>query len=165
MRRRGRKPGRCRQRPTTIALIRTAPGLGTANPLASQQYVNATVSGRALDTTVVHLTGGETITGAKQFAAPPAVPTPVAGTDAVNKAYVDAALANVGSGSFVSKNGDTMSGPLTLASEPGRMKLAEDRIAALEKNDIRRSVYDRLVNATIAMAISAAIAMHDHWVR
>jgi hypothetical protein len=46
--------------------------------------------------------------------------------------------------------------------QPGRMKAAEDRIAQLEKNDIRRSVYDRLVNAAIAMAISAAIAMHDH---
>jgi hypothetical protein len=42
------------------------------------------------------------------------------------------------------------------------MKLAEDRLVALERNDIRRSVYDRLVNAAIAMAVSAAIAMHDH---
>jgi hypothetical protein len=46
--------------------------------------------------------------------------------------------------------------------QPGRMKLAEDRIVHLEKNDIRRSVYDRIVNAAIAMAISAAIALHDH---
>jgi hypothetical protein len=50
--------------------------------------------------------------------------------------------------------------------QPGRMKLAEDRLTALEKNDIRRSVYDRIVNATIAFAISAAIAMHDRlWAR
>ena len=46
--------------------------------------------------------------------------------------------------------------------QPGRMKLAEDRILALERNDIRRSVYDRMVNAAISMAVSAAIAMHDH---
>jgi hypothetical protein len=46
--------------------------------------------------------------------------------------------------------------------QPGRMKLAEDRLGVLEKSDIRRSVYDRLVNAMIAMAISAAIALHDH---
>jgi hypothetical protein len=45
--------------------------------------------------------------------------------------------------------------------QPGRMKLAEDRLTALEKNDIRRSVYDRILNATIAFAISAAIAMHE----
>src|SRR5215470_1065204 len=37
---------------------------------------------------------------------------------AVNKAYVDTAVANVGSGSYVSKNGDAMSGPLTLPSDP-----------------------------------------------
>ena len=37
---------------------------------------------------------------------------------AVNKAYVDTAVANVGSGSYVSKNGDAMTGPLTLAADP-----------------------------------------------
>ena len=46
--------------------------------------------------------------------------------------------------------------------QPGRMKMAEDRLSTLEKNDIRRSVYDRLVNAAITVAISAAIALHDH---
>ena len=49
------------------------------------------------------------------------------------------------------------------SAQPGRMRLAEDRISTLEKNDIRRSVYDRLVNAAITVAISAAIAMHDHF--
>lgn len=53
-----------------------------------------------------------------------------------------------GNGSFVSKTGDTMSGPLQL---PG------------EKSEIRRGVYDRIVNAAITVAISAAIAMHDRW--
>jgi hypothetical protein len=47
--------------------------------------------------------------------------------------------------------------------QPGRMKLAEDRIVALERSDIKRSVYDRIVNAVIAVAVSAAIAMHDHF--
>ena len=42
------------------------------------------------------------------------------------------------------------------------MKLAEDRITALEKNDIRRGVYDRIVSAAIATVVSAAIALHDH---
>jgi hypothetical protein len=49
------------------------------------------------------------------------------------------------------------------SGQPGRMKQAEDRLSTLERNDIRRSVYDRLVNAAITMAISAAIAMHDRW--
>ncbi|HKS73894.1 MAG TPA: hypothetical protein VJQ82_11910 [Terriglobales bacterium] len=46
--------------------------------------------------------------------------------------------------------------------QPGRMKLAEDRLQILERSEVRRSVYDRIVNAVIAVAISAAIAMHDH---
>jgi hypothetical protein len=50
--------------------------------------------------------------------------------------------------------------------QPGRMKLAEDRVSILEKNDTRRSVYDRLVNAVIATIVSAVIALHDHlWLR
>ena len=47
-------------------------------------------------------------------------------------------------------------------NQPGRMKLAEDRLAILERNDIRRSVYDRILNAAISTAISAAIALHNH---
>jgi len=53
-----------------------------------------------------------------------------------------------GDGPFVSKAGDFMTGPLQL---PG------------EKSEIRRGVYDRIVNAVITVAISAAIAMHDRW--
>ena len=49
--------------------------------------------------------------------------------------------------------------------QPGRMKMAEDRILALEKNDVRRTVIERLVNAATAIIISAAIALHGHWWR
>jgi hypothetical protein len=45
--------------------------------------------------------------------------------------------------------------------QPGRMKLAEDRLVALEKSDIKRSVYDRLLNAVITIAISLAISMRE----
>jgi hypothetical protein len=47
--------------------------------------------------------------------------------------------------------------------QPGRMRLAEDRIAELERSDVRRNVYDRIVTAVIAFAVSAAIALHDHF--
>jgi hypothetical protein len=47
--------------------------------------------------------------------------------------------------------------------QPGRMKLAEDRIQDLMRNDIKRSVYDRLLNAAIAIAVSVAIAMRDRF--
>lgn len=46
--------------------------------------------------------------------------------------------------------------------QPGRMKIAEDKIFALQRSDIRRSVYDRIVNAVIATAISIVVALHDH---
>ena len=49
------------------------------------------------------------------------------------------------------------------STQPGRMKQAEDRINLLEKTDIQRGVYDRLLNAVIAVVISLAIAMRDHF--
>ena len=52
---------------------------------------------------------------------------------------------------------------LTGSAQPGRMKAAEDRIRMLEHSDIRRGVYDRILNAVISVAISAAIALHDRW--
>jgi len=113
--------------PTTIAAVLTTPGTGLGNFAATQQYVNATVANRALDTTVVHLAGTETISGAKQFAVPPALPAPAGANDAANKGYVDAAVSNVGSGSFVSKAGDTMTGPLTLPADPTAPNQATDR--------------------------------------
>jgi len=48
-------------------------------------------------------------------------------------------------------------------TQPGRIGLMETKVAALERNDVRRGVYDRLVNAVITMAISGLIAFHDHW--
>ena|ERR1700690_2899458 len=48
--------------------------------------------------------------------------------------------------------------------QPGRMRLAEDRVTTLERNDIKRAVYDRMVAAAIAFAVSAVIAFHDHFV-
>ena len=47
--------------------------------------------------------------------------------------------------------------------QPGRMRLAEDRIWALEKNDIKRATYDRIVTAAIAFAVSALITLHDRF--
>jgi hypothetical protein len=51
---------------------------------------------------------------------------------------------------------------ITGNGQPGRMKLAEDRLVALEKNDLRRTIYDRLITAAITFAISALITWHDH---
>jgi hypothetical protein len=47
--------------------------------------------------------------------------------------------------------------------QPGRMTLAEDRIVELERNDVRRTVIERFVNAGIAVLISMAVALRGHW--
>jgi hypothetical protein len=131
--------------PTTIAAVLTTPGTGLGNLAVTQEYVNAAVANRALDTAVVHLAGTETITGTKQFAVPPALPSPAGANDAANKGYVDAAVANVGSGAFVSKAGDTMTGPLTLPADPAAPNQAADRHYV----DSGLAVKADLVNATI----------------
>ncbi|MBA3912293.1 MAG: hypothetical protein H0X25_00195 [Acidobacteriales bacterium] len=105
--------------PASLAMTRVTPGTGAgAAPLATRQYVDTAIAARASDGAVVHVTGAETIAGAKQFAVAPSVPAPVAPTDAVNKAYVDGLVINSGSGSYLSKAGDAMTGPLTLAGDP-----------------------------------------------
>jgi len=48
-------------------------------------------------------------------------------------------------------------------NQPGRMRDAENRIRTLERNDVRRGVYDRLVNAAITIALSVGISWHGHW--
>jgi hypothetical protein len=47
--------------------------------------------------------------------------------------------------------------------QPGRISLIEGRLNVLERNDVKRSVYDRLVNAILTTAISVLIALHDRW--
>lgn len=108
--------------PETISQVRTLAGTTTQlAQAATQQYVNAQLA------TVVHLSGSETITGAKQFAVSPVLPTPSQSGQAVNKAYVDSAVTNSGSGSFVAKGGDTMTGPLTLPADPTAPQQAADK--------------------------------------
>ena len=105
--------------PTTISAVRTTLGAtSSASQMATQQYVNTALAGKANDAAVVHLAGTETIVGAKQFAVAPALPTPVNPSDAANKLYVDNSVQNVGSGSYVSTSGGTMTGPLTLSGNP-----------------------------------------------
>jgi hypothetical protein len=47
--------------------------------------------------------------------------------------------------------------------QPGRMQQAEARLTELERSDVRRSVYERLVNAVITAAISVLITLHEKW--
>jgi hypothetical protein len=47
--------------------------------------------------------------------------------------------------------------------QPGRVKIAEDKISALERNDLRNSIYNRVVNGTVSASISILIALHRFW--
>src|SRR5882672_5638721 len=98
--------------PATLAQVRATPGSGTAVPAASIQYVNTAVATKANDNAVVHLAGAETVSGAKTFATPPNVPTPVGTGDVTNKAYVDSAIATVGAGNYLPTAGGAMTGAL-----------------------------------------------------
>ncbi len=54
---------------------------------------------------------------------------------------------------------DTLMG----GGQPGRMRIAEDKIATLERNDLRNSIYNRTINGAISAGISAAVALHKFW--
>jgi hypothetical protein len=49
--------------------------------------------------------------------------------------------------------------------QPGRMKLVEDKVAILERNDLRNSFHNRLINGAISAGISVAVALHKYWMK
>jgi len=104
--------------PANLAAVRTAPGSGVAAQPVSAQYVNSALATKANDSAVVHLSGTETISGAKTFAAAPSVPAPTSTGQVANKAYVDQSVSNVGGGNFLPTAGGTMTGPITLPANP-----------------------------------------------
>ena len=75
---------------------------------------SGTLATKADDADVVHVSGNETIGGAKSFTISPTVPTPTNPTDAATKAYVDSA-----SGAVVSDASTTTKGILQLAGDLG----------------------------------------------
>ena len=75
---------------------------------------SGTLATKADDADVVHVSGSETIGGAKSFTTSPTVPTPTNPTDAATKAYVDSA-----SGATVSDASTTTKGIVQLAGDLG----------------------------------------------
>jgi hypothetical protein len=104
--------------PANLAAVRITPGVGTAAPPVSLQYVNTALTTKANDNAVVHLSSSETISGTKTFSTAPTVPAPAIAGNVANKAYVDSAVASVGAGVFLPTAGGTMTGPITLPSNP-----------------------------------------------
>ncbi len=104
--------------PANLATVRTTPGGGVAAQPVSVQYVNSALATKANDNAVVHLSGAETISGAKVFSTAPSVPPPVNSGDVATKGYVDTSVQNFGSGNYLPTAGGTMTGPLTLGGTP-----------------------------------------------
>ena len=105
--------------PASLATVRMTPRSGLAAQPVSVQYVNSALATKADDSSVVHLSGSETISGTKTFASAPSVPAPSSAGQIANKAYVDEAVSNVGAGNYLSTAGGTMTGPITLPGNPG----------------------------------------------
>ena len=95
--------------------------------MASRQYVDSAVATKANDSGVLHVSGDEQVVGVKSFAVSPTVPTPAVDAAVVNKSYVDTAIAGIGTGSFIRKTGDTMTGSLTLMGDPTSTNQAANR--------------------------------------
>jgi hypothetical protein len=49
--------------------------------------------------------------------------------------------------------------------QPGRMRLAENKIEVLERSVLHNSLHNRMVNATISAAIGLVIALHKYWIK
>ena len=104
--------------PANLGTVRTSAGSGVAAAAASLQYVDSELAKKADDSAVVHVNGAETISGAKTFAAAPNVPAPTSAGQVATKGYVDQAISNVGVGNYLPIAGGSMTGPITLASDP-----------------------------------------------
>lgn len=50
-------------------------------------------------------------------------------------------------------------------SQPGRVRMLEEKVAVLERNDVRNSVHNRVLNGAISAGISIAIALHKYWLK
>jgi len=114
--------------PVTITQIRSqVVPQSVALQMASRTYVDSAIASKADDSSVLHVSGSEQVTGVKTFTASPTVPTPAADAAVANKSYVDSAIAGVGTGSFIRKSGDTMTGALTLSGDPTSTNQAANR--------------------------------------
>ena len=47
--------------------------------------------------------------------------------------------------------------------QPGRMQITENRVSALERNDVRRTVFDRIAIAGVTFVITFAIGAIVAW--
>ncbi len=117
-----------RKSPVKVSEVRsTIVPASVAVQMASRQYVDTTLVGKADDNAVIHKMGDETVPGLKQFSSSPLVPNPTVAEAAANKGYVDNAIASLGANDYLRKSGDSMNGPLILADDPTSANQAVNR--------------------------------------
>jgi hypothetical protein len=144
--------------PATLAQVRTVLGAPSgASQMATQQFVENAVLGKANDSAVVHLAGSETISGVKQFSVSPSMPAPVNPNDAASKQYVDNSVQNSGGGSYVSIAGSTMTGPLVLSGAP----TSPSQAATKNYVDLGLASKADLVSGTVPLSELGAVATLD----
>lgn len=80
-------------------------GAVTGAQILADGAVAAALAAKASDSSVVHLGGAETVSGAKSFTSPVAVSSPTQNAHAATKSYVDAAVAG-GAGAVVTIDAD-----------------------------------------------------------
>jgi len=123
---------------------------------------NGSLAAKADDTTVVHLAGNETITGAKTFTSSPSVPTPTNSGHAASKQYVDTTVGSSAPDATTSTNGvirlaGDLNGSGTTAAAPvissGAITTAKLATGAVTSNEIAD---DTIVNADISGSASIA---------
>ncbi len=104
---------------TSIAAIRSKVVPATmAAQFVTRDYIDSTLSGVS-GAMVVHKSGDESVAGVKTFVVSPVVPSPSSDQQAVNKAYVDAATRNAGSGVVLKTNGANNSSQAMLDLKAG----------------------------------------------
>lgn len=108
-------------------------------PISTIVSLQASLDAKANDSTVVHLTGNESISGIKTFSSSPVVPSPSVDTDAANKLYVDTQIAGVEGSDVDSFNGRT----------GAVLPLAGDYTATLITNTPAGSIASTTVQAAI----------------
>ncbi len=113
------------------------------------------VAAKADDSTVIHNSGNETAGGIKTFSASPIVPTPTIGTQAANKAYVDAtAIAGAPDATTISKGVVQLTGDLTgTATSP---QIAAGVIVDADVNTSAAIAQGKVANLTTDLAAKAS---------
>lgn len=158
----------------------TTPTLPVAAPVnstdaANKKYVDDSVAPKATDSSVVHLAGTETITGAKTFSVLPSIPvtTPTSNDQAASKKYVDdreAALTatitpKAADSAVVHNTGAESVGGLktftTIPSIPTTTPTTNDQVASKKYVDDQNTSQSDTLNSAIGLKATDTAVVHN----